>query len=37
MLRRATIQVRQILQDEKGDLLDRDLIHNAFPKIQNVF
>jgi len=37
MLRRATIQVGQILQDEKGDLLDRDLIHNAFPKIQNVF
>jgi trimethylamine--corrinoid protein Co-methyltransferase len=37
MLRRATIQVRQILQDEKGDLLARELIHNAFPEIQNVF
>jgi trimethylamine--corrinoid protein Co-methyltransferase len=37
MLRRAEIQVRQILQDEKGDLLDRDLIHNAFPGIQDAF
>jgi trimethylamine--corrinoid protein Co-methyltransferase len=36
MLRRAAIQVRQILQHEKGDLLARDLIHNAFPGIQNV-
>ncbi|UCD21554.1 MAG: trimethylamine methyltransferase family protein, partial [Chloroflexota bacterium] len=35
MLRRAAIQVRQILQDEKGGLLDRDLIHNAFPRIQD--
>jgi trimethylamine--corrinoid protein Co-methyltransferase len=37
MLRRAAIQVRQILQDEKGDLLARDLIRNAFTGIQNVF
>jgi trimethylamine--corrinoid protein Co-methyltransferase len=37
MLRRAAIQVRQILQEEKGDLLARDLIHNAFPEMQNVF
>jgi trimethylamine--corrinoid protein Co-methyltransferase len=36
MLSRAAIQVRQILQDEKGDLLARDLIHNAFPGIQSV-
>jgi len=36
MLRRAAIQVRQILRHEKGDLLARDLIHNAFPGIQNV-
>jgi len=36
MLRRAAIQVRQILQHEKGNLLARDLIHNAFPGIQNV-
>ena len=37
MLRRAAIQVRQILQDEKGDLLARDLILNAFPGMQNAF
>ena len=37
MVRRATIQVRQILQDEKGDLLARELVHNAFPEIQNAF
>jgi trimethylamine--corrinoid protein Co-methyltransferase len=36
MLRRAAIQVRQILKDEKGDLLSGDLIHNAFPGIQHV-
>jgi trimethylamine--corrinoid protein Co-methyltransferase len=36
MLRRAAIQVRQILEDEKGELLARDSIHNAFPGIQNV-
>jgi len=36
MLRRAGIQVKQILEDEKGDLLARDLIYNAFPGIQNV-
>jgi trimethylamine--corrinoid protein Co-methyltransferase len=36
MLRRATIQVQQILKEEKGDLLARDLIHNAFPGIQSV-
>jgi trimethylamine--corrinoid protein Co-methyltransferase len=36
MLRRAAIQVRQILQDEKGDLLARDLIHNAFAGIQSI-
>jgi len=36
MVRRAEIQVRHILQHEKGDLLARDLIHNAFPGIQNV-
>ena len=35
MLRRAALQVRQILQEEKGDLLARDLILNAFPGIQN--
>jgi len=32
----ARVQVRQILQDDKRDLLSRDLIHNAFPGIQNV-
>jgi trimethylamine--corrinoid protein Co-methyltransferase len=37
MLRRAATQVRQIIQEEKGDLLARELIHNAFPEIQNVF
>jgi trimethylamine--corrinoid protein Co-methyltransferase len=36
MLRRAVIQVQQILHDEKGDLLARDLIHNAFTGIQSV-
>ena len=36
MLRRASIQVQQILKEEKGDLLARDLIHNAFPGIQSV-
>jgi trimethylamine--corrinoid protein Co-methyltransferase len=36
MLRRAAIQVQQILKEEKGDLLARDLIHNAFPEIQSV-
>ena len=36
MLRRASIQVRKILQHEKGDLLGADLIHDAFPAIQNV-
>jgi trimethylamine--corrinoid protein Co-methyltransferase len=36
MLRRAAIQVQQILKEEKGDLLARDLIHNAFPGIQSV-
>ena len=36
MVRRAEIQVRHILQHEKGDLLSPDLIHNAFPGIQNV-
>jgi trimethylamine--corrinoid protein Co-methyltransferase len=37
MLCRATIQVRQILEEEKVDLLARDLILNAFPGIQNAF
>jgi trimethylamine--corrinoid protein Co-methyltransferase len=36
MLRRAAIQVQQILKEEKGDLLARDLIHNVFPEIQSV-
>jgi len=36
MLRRAAIQVQQILKEEKGDLLARDLIHNAFPGIQSI-
>jgi trimethylamine--corrinoid protein Co-methyltransferase len=36
MLRRASIQVRHILQHQTRDLLARDLIHNAFPGIQNV-
>ena len=36
MLRRAAIQVQQILKEEKGDLLARDWIHNAFPGIQSV-
>jgi trimethylamine--corrinoid protein Co-methyltransferase len=36
MVRRAAIQVRQILQHQKRDLLARDSIHDAFPGIQNV-
>jgi trimethylamine--corrinoid protein Co-methyltransferase len=36
MVRRAEIQVRHILQHQKGDLLARDLVHSAFPGIQNV-
>jgi trimethylamine--corrinoid protein Co-methyltransferase len=36
MLHRAAIQVQQILKEEKGDLLARDWIHNAFPGIQSV-
>lgn len=36
MLRRAAIQVRQILRHEEGDLLAADLIRNAFPGIQDV-
>jgi len=36
MLRRAAIQVQQILKEEKGDLLARDWIYNAFPGIQSI-
>jgi trimethylamine--corrinoid protein Co-methyltransferase len=36
MLSSARVQVQQILQDDKGDLLAKDLIRNAFPRIQNV-
>lgn len=36
MLSSARVQVQQILQDGKEDLLARDLIHNAFPGIQDV-
>jgi len=36
MLSRARVQARQILQDDKRALLARDLIHDAFPGIQDV-
>ncbi|HEY31732.1 MAG TPA: trimethylamine methyltransferase [Dehalococcoidia bacterium] len=36
MLSSARVQAQQILQDNKGDLLARDLIRNAFQGIQNV-
>ena len=36
MLSSAGIQARQILEHDKGELLDRDLIRNAFPGIQDV-
>jgi len=36
MVSRARVQVQQILQGEEKDLLARDLIHKAFPGIQDV-